>query len=65
LAPTSAALAQIDQADRSHRAGRGTDGYFRVLAKEATLFIKDPIVVRQRSRRGGNHRRRANGAFVA
>src|SRR5260370_41138972 len=25
--------------------GGGTDGFFRVLAKEATPFIKDPIVV--------------------
>src|SRR5256886_11759986 len=45
LGATSIALAEPIKLIIPTAAGGGTDGYFRVLAKEATPFIKDPIVV--------------------
>src|SRR2546430_6609318 len=45
LGATSIALAEPIKLIIPTAPGGGTDGYFRVLAKEATPFIKDPIVV--------------------
>jgi tripartite-type tricarboxylate transporter receptor subunit TctC len=45
LCGTSAALAEPIKLIVPTAAGGGTDGFFRVLAKEATPFIKDPLVV--------------------
>src|SRR5438874_6769447 len=45
LGMTSIALAEPIKLIIPTAPGGGTDGYFRVLAKEATPFIKDPIVV--------------------
>src|SRR5256886_1790837 len=44
LGATSIALAEPIKLIIPTAAGGGTDGYFRVLAKEATPFIKDTIV---------------------
>jgi len=45
LAATSAAAAQVIKLIVPTAPGGGTDGYFRILAKEATPFIKDTIVI--------------------
>jgi tripartite-type tricarboxylate transporter receptor subunit TctC len=45
LAAAPAALAQTIKLIVPTAPGGGTDGYFRVLAKEATPFIKDTIVI--------------------
>src|ERR1700682_6509069 len=45
LGATSIVLAEPIKLIIPTAPGGGTDGYFRVLAKEATPFIKDPIVV--------------------
>jgi tripartite-type tricarboxylate transporter receptor subunit TctC len=45
LAAASAALAEPIKLIVPTPPGGGTDGFFRVLAKEATPFIKDPLVV--------------------
>src|ERR1700730_12727774 len=45
LGATSIALSEPIKLIIPTAPGGGTDGYFRVLAKEATPFIKDPIVV--------------------
>ena len=45
LGATSIALAEPIKLIIPTAPGGGTDGFFRVLAKEATPFIKDPIVV--------------------
>jgi tripartite-type tricarboxylate transporter receptor subunit TctC len=45
LCAASVALAEPIKLIVPTAAGGGTDGFFRVLAKEATPFIKDPFVV--------------------
>jgi tripartite-type tricarboxylate transporter receptor subunit TctC len=45
LAVPSLALAEAIKLIVPTAPGGGTDGFFRVLAKEATPFIKDPLVV--------------------
>ena len=45
LGATSIALAEPIKLIIPTAPGGGTDGFFRVLAKEATSYIKDPIVV--------------------
>jgi len=45
LGMTSVAVAQVIKMIVPTAPGGGTDGFFRVLAKEATPYIKDPIVV--------------------
>jgi putative tricarboxylic transport membrane protein len=45
LCATSVALAEPIKLIVPTAPGGGTDGFFRVLAKEATPFIKDPLVV--------------------
>src|ERR1700686_2130119 len=45
LGATSIALSEPIKLIIPTAPGGGTDGYFRVLAREATPFIKDPLVV--------------------